>query len=240
MRPEGSKQKAGGNAGNSKQKAGGSKRTRTRGQGLGVALAAGLALMVGMATPSYGRSHRSAPTSLDPAITLRVFNYAGASTGVVAQAEEEVSYVFGQAGVKVIWRDCLATSAEPGCSEPIGPYNLTLRILPGKPKLQAGLHDGTLGFAVIPTVASVYSSQVEMLATSLGAHQDYGTLLGDAMAHELGHLLLGPGSHSHTGIMQPLWQSQILRQGTKRSLHFTPEQARRIRAEVSSRVKFLE
>jgi hypothetical protein len=60
------------------------------------------------------------------------------------------------------------------------------------------------------------------------------------MVHELGHLLLGSGSHSPTGIMQPVWQSQILLQGLRRALHFTPEQARRIRAEASSRAKLLE
>ena len=224
-------------AGGRKQKAGGSERTRTRGQGLGLALAAGVALTVGMAAPFYGRSQSSVATGPEPTITLRVFNYAGLSRGVMAHAQEEVSFVFGEAGVKVIWWDCLARSAEPGCSEPLSPYHLILRVLPGEPKRQAALPDGTFGSAAIPSFASVYPAQVEMLATS---DQEYGTLLGDARVHELGHLLLGSGSHSPTGIMQPVWQSQILLLGLRRGLHFTPEQARRIRVEASSRAKSLE
>jgi len=209
-------------------------------KGLGFWLVVLLALVVEMPTPSYGRSHGSVATGLDPTITLRVFNYAGGTTGVIAKAEREAGYVFEQAGVSVLWWDCLAKNAEPGCTGPFGTYDLTLRILPGEPKNEPGLPEDTFGFALFPSAATVYSSRLEAHAASIDATLDYATLLGDVMAHEVGHLLLGPGHHSKTGIMQAHWQEQTLRDGIKRMLHFTPEQANRIRTEVSSRLEFHE
>jgi len=38
-----------------------------------------------------------------------------------------------------------------------------------------------------------------------GALSD-GVLLGHAVAHEIGHLLLGPNSHTSGGIMRPVWR----------------------------------
>ncbi len=204
-------------------------------QRLGFWLVAGLALMMGMAATSYGRSHGSVAAGLGATITLRVFNYAGASAGVIAQAEKEADYILGQAGVKMVWWDCLAKNAEPGCSGVFGPNDLTLRILPGEPKGLAALPEDTFGFALLPSAATVYASRVEILASSIDADQEYPTLLGDVMAHEVGHLLLGSSSHSQTGIMQAQWQTQTLRQGIKRLLHFTPEQASELRIRAHER-----
>lgn len=209
----------------------GGERPRTRSHGLGFWLAVGLALMVGMAAPSYGgRSHGLIAARVSGTITMRVYNYADVPMRVLKQAEKEASYVFNQAGVKVIWSDCLANSSALGCSEPITFFNLSLRVLPGEPRLEAGLHEDSLGFE-FATIANVYSSKVKALAESIEEDQEYGTLLGDAMAHELGHLLLGSG-HTPAGIMQATWGKETLRLGINRMLHFTPEQglALRIRA----------
>jgi hypothetical protein len=48
------------------------------------------------------------------------------------------------------------------------------------------------------------------------------TLLGDLMAHELGHLLLGPRSHSPRGIMCAIWGTQELRNAAQGALLFEP------------------
>jgi hypothetical protein len=48
------------------------------------------------------------------------------------------------------------------------------------------------------------------------------------MAHELGHLLLGPG-HVPGGIMRAGWKSGDLDAVRKRSLKFNPAQSARIR-----------
>jgi hypothetical protein len=219
MRTEGSAR----GARTSKQNAEGAELWAGCKEALGFALAASLVLMVKMAKPCYARSQAKVKPDDAPTITLRVFNYADASIRVIAQAEREAGYVFEHAGVVVIWRNCSTTRAATDCSGPFGPNDLTLRVLPGEANPETGLHEDTLGFTTA-TLASVYSSRVMKLARSIDADQEYATLLGDAIAHEIGHLLLGPYCHSETGIMQAHWAAESLRQGIRSLLHFTPEQ----------------
>jgi hypothetical protein len=57
--------------------------------------------------------------------------------------------------------------------------------------------------------------------------------LGNVMAHELGHLLLGSNSHSGMGIMRAHWQSEELRRLSRGGLWFTSEQADRMTGKLS-------
>ncbi len=64
----------------------------------------------------------------------------------------------------------------------------------------------------------------------LHANWNAGTadILGNVMAHELGHLLLGSNSHSGMGIMRAHWQGEELRRLSRGNLWFTNEQADRM------------
>jgi hypothetical protein len=57
-------------------------------------------------------------------------------------------------------------------------------------------------------------------------------LLGHLMAHETGHLLLGPNSHSPKGIMCAVWRPEELRNAAQGVLLFTPEQSKLLRAKL--------
>jgi len=56
-------------------------------------------------------------------------------------------------------------------------------------------------------------------------------ILGHAMAHEIGHLLLGP-SHSPAGIMRAEWTRKDLESAARNELSFTPQQMELLRASV--------
>ena len=60
-------------------------------------------------------------------------------------------------------------------------------------------------------------------------------ILGHAIAHELGHLLLNQQVHSPHGIMRGEWSFVDFREMTSGMLLFTPEQAEYLRADVRSR-----
>ena len=62
-------------------------------------------------------------------------------------------------------------------------------------------------------------------------------LLGLAVAHEFGHLLLGPKAHSADGIRRANWSRRDMELGTKGQLRFTERQTPRIRADVQSRIE---
>jgi hypothetical protein len=79
-------------------------------------------------------------------------------------------------------------------------------------------------------LAYVFYDRVEPLAKM---HQmTDASLLGVAIAHEIGHLLLPDGSHSPSGLMQGQWDNRqflLARQGL---LRFTAQQAELIRAHL--------
>jgi len=84
---------------------------------------------------------------------------------------------------------------------------------------------------------------LKILPRSMAEHLQKGgdaslsQILGLAIAHELGHLLLRSNAHWLTGIMQAQWRAKDLQRASKGLLLFTPEQTQIIRAEVLRRVK---
>jgi hypothetical protein len=59
---------------------------------------------------------------------------------------------------------------------------------------------------------------------------------GHVVAHEIGHLLLGPGSHSTSGIMQCSWHLKQLAIIARGLMTFTPGEAGRMRANIRARM----
>jgi hypothetical protein len=64
---------------------------------------------------------------------------------------------------------------------------------------------------------------------------DLAVLLGVVIAHELGHLLLGPG-HAPSGVMRSAWGSREVRALTQRQLAFNREQRAKMQRLLSGGV----
>jgi hypothetical protein len=62
-----------------------------------------------------------------------------------------------------------------------------------------------------------------------------GQILGHGMAHEIGHVLLHQTAHSRAGLMRSQWRPTDFENMVGGNLHFTSEEAERVRAEVSRR-----
>lgn len=60
-------------------------------------------------------------------------------------------------------------------------------------------------------------------------------ILGYAIAHEIGHILLNLESHSDTGIMRAAWDLRQLQDACYGYLVFTPPQVEAIRLEIGRR-----
>jgi hypothetical protein len=67
-----------------------------------------------------------------------------------------------------------------------------------------------------------------ILGFVLTGDADAGQILGNAIAHEIGHLLLNNQSHSASGIMRGDWNLWDLRNASYGYLLFTPQQAKAI------------
>ena len=74
------------------------------------------------------------------------------------------------------------------------------------------------------------------LGWPIQAEPPVALILGHVSAHEIGHLLLGPGAHGHDGIMRAGWSRQDLQQAAWGQLVFTDEESGRLRATLISRL----
>ena len=60
-------------------------------------------------------------------------------------------------------------------------------------------------------------------------------LLGNAIAHELGHLLLATTSHGPVGLMRALWSEDEVRRSQSKDWRFAPAEIAVIRRRAEAR-----
>ena len=173
--------------------------------------------------------------ALPPRINVRVHNYAQVSSEIMTPAEVAATEILGTTGVKITWTNCDPAQANLGdaaeCNQLLGPTNLGVRILPYLGVIP-GTSKKTMGFAV-GDLASISFLRVREEAAEFGV-QPY-EVLGPAIAHEIGHLLLGQRGHSPKGIMRAHWQREDYERAPRGAFKFTAQQAEQIRAEVKKR-----
>jgi len=215
-----------------------------------------LCVLLGISRLSFARSPASgAPqtpsagsgSDASPRVTVRVYNYALARA-LLIRSEGEATTILKHAGLQVAWVDCPLTAAEvancPECQVQPEMTDFVLRIVTAEQAEKLAGHGEAMGEALdclaeeVGCSAYVFYRDVQELARAGDASQYQ--LLGHAMAHELGHLLLGRNAHSRTGIMRAEWNPREISTIARTYLLFTDEQAQRIRDEISARRTILQ
>lgn len=168
---------------------------------------------------------------------VRVYDYVQVPAKVLASAEGQAGMIFRQAGIEVTWENSTPpkdpSKANPTSPRPPDAAVIDLRIVAHFAPVAGMLRYDAMGFAVPPDTAAISLEWVNKFA-SLGIAEEY-QVLGAAMAHEIGHLFLGPNSHSPVGIMRGGWKEQDLLEASQARLTFTTDQARLFRTEVQQR-----
>jgi hypothetical protein len=162
-------------------------------------------------------------------VVVRVYDASSALTGTNRAALDLARKTLEAASINVIWRPC---PASPSCRAPMSPGELAIRIVrsPVPPGYRGML---PLGDAMLDTrtgtgvLATIYIDRVEWLAREAGG--DSRALLGRAIAHELGHLLLASTSHGPVGLMRALWSQEEVRRSLTRDWTFAPTDVQAIR-----------
>lgn len=182
-----------------------------------------------------------------PAITVHLFDLAGAPEGDLVKAMDITSGIFANAGVPLKWVRQPAPIAKPGQGQQFRPNatpaEVSIRLVP-KHVSDLLVHPGAqwLAFAypVGPNdyryLATLFYDRVELAAKSL-YDVSVPVLLGYLMAHELGHLLLGPDAHARTTIMACPWDTTQLRVPRRGQLRFSRHQAAKLRSNVANRIE---
>lgn len=165
-----------------------------------------------------------------PHVQVSLFDDAHLPPGTLAEAQSKASAIYAQAGIDLDWLVCLPadptdfTPSHSPCSALSWPEHLSVRILPrGR-----GIASDVFGQAFVDDSGrGVYSNVYYANLASSPNHPGIGDgeMLGYVLAHELGHLLLGTGSHSPTGIMQATWGPHVLSPSSRPTLVFTSAQS---------------
>jgi hypothetical protein len=145
-------------------------------------------------------------------VVVRFFNIAHIPVATVADMKQEATRVFIQAGVGVTWEDgdieadevwSVDFSARP-CSEFLRSTVVFLRVLPAAPK---SFPPAAMGMALPCSAygpqATIFWDRVEQTAHAVPA--SVGKILGYAVAHEIGHVLLRSSDHPQVGVMRGMW-----------------------------------
>jgi len=169
-------------------------------------------------------------------ITVRVFNYAQTSPETLKSAQTTATRIFDQMAIEAAWVDC-SLSPEghytiPVCNLPPHTRDIVLRLVHSCAATRTHFGSDTLGIASrphngTPASASVFYDRVEELAN--GGPASAGVLLGHAVAHEIGHLLLGSDSHASFGLMRGRWSRSDLSLASHGKLLFSERERRAIR-----------
>ena len=123
------------------------------------------------------------------------------------------------------------------CSQPMGPGEVSVRLVRGETPVDArgrlplgySLVDTAIGKGVL---ATIYLDRVDWLAAAAGV--DARVLLGRAIAHEIGHLMLGTNAHSREGLMRPTWSRAELQRDRPGDWSLTSREAVAIRRSLAT------
>jgi hypothetical protein len=213
-------------------------------------LSGGLVLASGLT--GFSPTAVLAASETSPAITIHVRNYASVAPQTLTEAEKVATEIYRKAGVETRWADVPLT-AENGQLNSAGHQTFTLAdiqlsIFPDVMSDRSGLPTNVMGQAPGTgpdrRLVYVFDGKVRTLFLSTSSayirgdmdrHVSMGQVLGHAIAHEIGHLLLSQQVHSPHGIMRGEWSFVDFRDMASGMLLFTPQQAEFLRSDVRSR-----
>ncbi|MGE3509650.1 MAG: hypothetical protein AB7N65_12290 [Vicinamibacterales bacterium] len=183
-----------------------------------------LVLVAAAAASSLGRAPVDAPSSAPIALAIEVKDLARVPEGVMRDTKAEVERTFHAVGVRIVW-------ADPGSALRDAPAPVKLFVV-GSTRRLAQADDGPRAamLGVAPESGQWVQVFYGRVVAAVAARQvSIGVVLAHVVAHELGHVLLPPDSHSAVGVMR---EAVGLSHPTFR--RFTDDQGRLIRAALAS------
>ena len=194
-----------------------------------------LAGVAAMAPPVSGST---AAIILD-SITIRVYDSAGVSAGDRTAALKTAGAILSKAELDPIWIVCTANrdiTPQPGCDAAPASHELVVRLTHSAPTADGNRR--AFGSSLIDpttatgTLSTVYVDRVDWLASTGKANR--AEILGRAIAHELGHQLLGSNDHTARGLMRETWTAEELTRNRTEDWQFSNAQRAALHARWAS------
>jgi hypothetical protein len=206
-------------------------------------------MAVALVDPSAGKENHG--RTGDPPVEARVYDAAQLPPDVILNAEYEASHIFHSARIALVWAAGSPLDAEAReveyrtapdaagaaplvCGADANVCRLIVRIDPHSPRgLRVGELAEALPFARSGIRARIYYDRVQRLLGRPG--NTASAILGHALAHEIGHILLGTNRHSRAGLMQSSWDDESFHLMANALLSFAPDEARSMRERLRTR-----
>lgn len=174
-------------------------------------------------------------------ITVLVANRAGIPADTIAKMQSEAGWVLSKAGVPTEWVDCPSSTesaeAKSPCAGQLGGTRFLVRLTHDHIPHHGSASDMALGFSHVTSDGGTYATLLMDLIEELADHQELvsrGQILGHAVAHEIGHLIMGLNSHSSHGLMRSGWKAKELHDMAERHLLFSKQEGERMRIRIRS------
>ena len=164
-----------------------------------------------------------------PKVLVSVFNKAGVDDATVLLAEKMVSQIYEEAGLSIIWKNCLAQPEleRERCIQTVDNRHFVLSIEHQARTLETDIYGvAFLGEDDSGSYCDVFYDRIAELHHRGRASE--ATILGIVAAHELGHLLLGSHAHSSIGIMRSQLQAKDFWAPELGATTFSRQQSQRI------------
>lgn len=190
-----------------------------------------------------GASVLNSASAPDATIVVRTYDYTIGAAADLADARVEAARIFRSAGIAIQWVACRVPTNPDGeaCTEPLAAgRDLMLRLIDRTPA------DGSTAARAVALGESILDrgQRGGVLMTidlfpirriAAGSGTPLATLTGRAIAHEIGHLLLGTPDHSALGLMRPFWSRDELRGLRPAHWGFSSKEAARMRKSMARR-----
>lgn len=174
-------------------------------------------------------------------VVIRTYDTAGVPAADLMSAVATATDILESSGLEMAWHACevaLVRNAAHACAAPLGANEIAVRIV--RLTTDAGYRgELPLGYSLVDTatrsgtLATIYLDRVAWLSEAAGVNR--GVVLGRALAHEVGHLLLGTSAHAQAGLMRAVWSCEALQRNVRRDWLFAPADARALRQAVRLR-----
>jgi hypothetical protein len=204
---------------------------------------AGMVVAGGVPAGAAGASHPG--DTRRASIVVRTYTQAE-SEPHIRTARRTASTILERAGIEIAWLECALPddiTAAAECQQALQWNELVVRIVSAG-TMDDRRHLETLGFAFVDldagggSLATVYADRVGLMAQKGG--MDVAELLGRAMAHEIGHLLLGTNQHTRQGLMRASWSGADLRRNLATQWMFGGNEGEVMRSGIASRSRTSE
>ncbi len=198
-------------------------------------IAAAVAAIVALSAPA--RSEK-AERAGDGRQMVLVYNEARLDPKELTKAEDQASRIFREARIELFWVNCAGTEDQTGstCDEHLKEPTLIVKVLGSAGPFP---NPETLAYAAVDSrggrLAMIYLDRIRRFESRADPSCGFAQIVGNVIAHEIGHLLLSMVGHSPTGIMTADWRTPEMRRLAKGQLLFTYRESTKMLTEVKRR-----